>query len=290
LTVVFSYFVDKTQILFDMKTLCIAFLLVFHAIGCSNGSGDYAESADYTATEAKAEAMDAREEPDMEESTTGANKKVIRTANLRMEVKDHQQATAQIKSMIDRFDAEIYREDERQYGSQIEHQMTIKVAPGRLDSLMAELEAIANFVDSRSVNVEDVTRRYIDLEARLKAKRAVIARYEALLAKANTVQEILTIEENLRKVVEEVESVEGQLKYLQHQVSLSTLNLTYYERTATTEVRTRTFWSRLGDSFARGWRFSKDLVLGIVSIWPLLILLIAGIWLFRRWRRKKTSS
>lgn len=273
-----------------MKTLCIAFLLVFHAFGCANESGSFTDNAEYAPQEAKAEAMDTGEEQEMGEPTADTPKKVIRTANLRMEVKDHQEATVQIKNLIERFDAEIYREDERQYGSQIEHQMTIKVKPERLDSLLSALEAIANYVDSRSVNVEDVTRRYIDLEARLNAKRAVIERYEALLAKANTVQEILTIEENLRKVVEEVESVEGQLRYLQHQVSLSTLNLTYYERTATTEVRTRTFWSRLGDSFARGWRFSKDLVLGLASIWPLLILLFAGIFLFRRWRRKKASS
>ena len=181
MTVVFSYFVDKTQILFDMKTICIVFLLVFHAIGCANESSSYADNAEYAPQEAKAEAMDTGEEQDMDEPTADTPKKVIRTANLRMEVKDHQQATTEIKRIINEFEAEIYREDERQYGSQIEHQMTIKVAPARLDSLLAALEAIANFVDSRSVNVEDVTRRYIDLETRLKAKRAVIERYEALL-------------------------------------------------------------------------------------------------------------
>ncbi len=163
----------------------------------------------------------------------------------------------------------------------------IRVVPQRFDSLLLELEQLAAHVDLRSVNSEDVTRQYIDLETRLASKRAVVERYRELLKQARNVQEVLAVEENLRKVIEEIESVEGQLRYLSRQVDLSTVNLTIYEKGSRLSTG-RSFWSRIGEGFEDGWKLLKEMAIGMVSIWPvLLVLAVFLIWLVRRQRKPR---
>ena len=59
-----------------------------------------------------------------------------------------------------------------------------------------------------------MTDQFIDLETRLENKRNYLKRYNDLLLKANSIKEILEIEEKIRALEEEIESATGQLKYL----------------------------------------------------------------------------
>jgi hypothetical protein len=259
------------------------------------GGGGYADSApsqEYALPESKMaydeEAGTPRfaNEP-LAETPEPAERKIIRTANLRMQVKSFEQASQDIRGLAQRFGAEIASEEVQQYGEMLENRMTVRVKPERFDSLLHSLEQLAIHLDFRSVNAEDVTRQYIDLETRLAAKRAVVERYRELLQQAKNVTEVLNVEENLRKVVEEIESVEGQLRYLSRQVQMSTIQLTYYERSRQ-PLAQRSFWSRIGDGFAQGWQLLKDLAVALVAAWPIVLIILAVIWWWRR-RRQRNS-
>ncbi|MCO6487434.1 MAG: DUF4349 domain-containing protein [Phaeodactylibacter sp.] len=212
-------------------------------------------------------------------------KKVIRTANMRMEVKDYPEALASIKELVADFKGELTGENEQQYGGRLENTLVIRVLPRQFDSLLLAFEQLASHVDFKSINAEDVTRQYIDLETRLASKRAVVERYRELLKQAKNVEEILAVEENLRKVVEEIESIEGQLQYMSRQVDYSTINLTIYEEGSQLST-TRSFWSRIGEGFENGWKLLQSLAVGLVTLWPVvLILALLAAWFLRRRRR-----
>ncbi|MCB0570054.1 MAG: DUF4349 domain-containing protein [Phaeodactylibacter sp.] len=283
-----------------MKTTnwVILFLLAAAAVACG-GRGHAPEmSADsFSGSDAKMayEADESYRQPtapgsgeaapqeDVQQDMT--EKKIIRTANIRMEVRDFKEAQRQIAGLVSRFEGEVISEEVQQYGEMLENRMVLKVRPERFDSMLTALEQLATYVDFRSVNAEDVTRQYIDLETRLSSKRAVVERYRELLKQAKNVQEVLAVEENMRKVVEEIESIEGQLRYLSRQVDYSTINLTYYEKTDQPLIR-RSFWSRVGEGFSRGWQLLKDLAIGAISIWPVILLIAALLWWWAR-RRKQ---
>jgi hypothetical protein len=268
-----------------LRTLIPLFVLAFSAMACDGRSG----SSDYSYASEKAQAF-----PDQTtEARSGGGsgeavpeKKVIRTARLRMEVADYEEAIRKAKQIITAFEAEITSEEERQYGQQLENQLVIRLAPSRLDSLLNALEGLALHIDSRSVNAEDVTRQYVDLETRLASKRAVIARYQELLAEARNVNDVLAVENNLRQVIEEVESMEAQFRYLKQQVDRSTIYLTLYE-TSSAGIAQRSFGSKIAMAFADGWGLLKNLVLGAITAWPVLILLALLIWWWRRRRAKR---
>ena len=80
-------------------------------------------------------------------------------------------------------------------------------------------------VDYRHVSGEDVTARYIDLQARLKGKQELRQRYTALLEKATVVKDLLAIETELNRVQTEIEQMEAQLKVMTGQIEYSTVNL-----------------------------------------------------------------
>ena len=275
--------------LMETKTWIILALLATFSLAC-NGSYDRSQGGAEYDYNTRADAQMAKESYAQDEGqpeSLAPEKKVIRTANMRMEVKDYQKALDAVKRLVASYDGEVTSENEQQYGEQLENTLVIRILPGRFDSLLLEFEKLATHVDYKNINSEDVTRQYIDLDARLSSKKAVVERYKELLKQAKNVEEILAVEENLRKVVEEIESIEGQLRYLSRQVDQSTVNLTIYERG--TQLSTgRSFWDRIGEGFGNGWKLLKSLAVGLVTIWPiLLILALLAAWLVRRRRKAR---
>ena len=88
------------------------------------------------------------------------------------------------------------------------------------------------YFDNKEISSQDVTAEYIDIDARLKAKKVLENRYLELLKKANKVSEILEIEQQLSAIREEIEAKEGQLNYLQNRVSFSTITIEFYKSVA----------------------------------------------------------
>lgn len=268
-----------------LRIIIPLFVMAFSSMACDGRSG----SSDYSYASEEAQAIPDQTTEAKSNGSPGEavpEKKVIRTARLRMEVADYGKALEQARQIIAVFEAEITSEEERQYGQQLENELVIRLAPSRLDSMLNALQGLALQIDSRSVNAEDVTRRYVDLETRLASKRAVIARYRELLAQAKNVNEVLAVENNLRQVIEEVESMEAQFRYLQQQVDRSTIYLTLYE-TSSEGIAQRSFGSKIATAFADGWGLLKGLVLGAITAWPVLLLLTLLIWWWRRRRAKR---
>ncbi len=265
------------------SSIVLSPFLFFFLFSCGGGSGsqDMAYESEGRMVKASPDQMAKPQPADLPE------RQLIRRASMNMEVSDYEEAMQTVRALTQKFEAEITAEQEQQYGQRLENRMTLRMPPAQLDPLMEALVEIARFVDSKSVEVEDVTQQYIDLETRLDAKRAVVQRYRELLEKAQRVQEILAVEEELRKVIEEIESTEQQLRYLQRQTGRSTLQLTIYEKTREGAAQ-RTFGSRVGNALTGGWQLLQNIVIGLITAWPVLILLgLFLLWWIRRRRRKQ---
>lgn len=102
--------------------------------------------------------------------------------------------------------------------------MVVRVPSAQLDAVMDSVGRIGD-VKRQSTSAEDVTDQYADLEARLESKRALRDRLRALLDRANSVQNVLSVERELSRVQGDVESMEARLERLQSQVALSTLDV-----------------------------------------------------------------
>ena len=211
---------------------------------------------------------------------------LIRTADLQIRVADYARARRDVAAVARRSGALVAGENEQRTSYQVSNTFVLRVPAARFDTLLDALAGIGEEVEARSVEVADVSEQSADLEARLRARRAVEARYTEILARAGSVEDVLAVEARLAETREAIEIAEGQLRGLRDRVALSTISLTLTERSATGITNGPGFGSRLAEAFAAGWDVMLGLVVGLVSLWPLWIAGALGVWAWRAVRRR----
>jgi len=161
--------------------------------------------------------------------------------------------------------------------------ITLRVPEEGFFGVVEGLEGIGE-VESKSVSSEDVTEEFIDLEARLGNLKRQEERLLEIFDKAETVEDILKVEEQLGRVRGDIESLTGRLRYLENQVSLSTISVELFEP----EPITQSFGLR--DSI----RGAVDAFIGTTSgiivfvgfILPILALILVALVLVKKLRRR----
>ena len=168
---------------------------------------------------------------------------------------------------------------------------TLRIPSARFQELLGSLSDLGN-VPYSHVYTENVTARYYDTQARLTAYSAQETRLLEMLDLAETVEDVIAIEEKLTEVRYEIESLQSTLNNWDRHVSYSTVNLNLNEvREYTPEPQVKiTFWDRLGEALADGFDGAGEFLLLLVSMLPVLLILavIALIlfWIIRRIVRK----
>ncbi len=103
--------------------------------------------------------------------------------------------------------------------------ITIRVPQDQFLTALSRLAGLGT-IQSQQVTSQDVTEQFIDLQARLKSAQLEEQSFQALLDKANTVDDILTIQEQLTQIQTQIEDLQGQIDYTQHRIDLATINVT----------------------------------------------------------------
>lgn len=232
-----------------MHRLCLALALAFTFLAASCQS-----------PEAMAETVDARPEPglagydDFSSAPRSkqanapladaqgplphaeAARKMVHRASLGIEV-------ARVEEAIDRFLAAV-RGMGGYLSARADATVTVRVPAARFDDALAEVRGYGRVLH-QSLQASDVTKEYIDLEVRLDNARKSRERLLALLQKADKVEDILKIEEQLRRLTTEIEQAEGELKHLADQVAMSTVQVEFRAVAALVPERRRVasrFW------------------------------------------------
>jgi hypothetical protein len=103
--------------------------------------------------------------------------------------------------------------------------VTLGVPVDRFEEAMRSLRTFGAVTDE-SASGQDVTDEYVDLNSRLGNLLATQERLRSFLESADEVAEILAINEELKKIEEELEIVQGRMTFLADRAAVSTINLT----------------------------------------------------------------
>lgn len=267
--------------------LFLSFLLI---ISCENAeSGSFKTSEPGIVYESYDDDMEL-EEVVVEETAPDAQviaQKIIKTGNLRFETQNMTATHQHILDVIKQTDGYIQNDNsgKQSYGGVFQN-LTVRVPTGNFQTALDDISKGVAYFDEKTISQKDVTEEFVDLNARLKAKRALEDRYINLLSKAKNVKEMLEIERELAEIREEIEAKQGRLKYLKSQVSLSTLHINFYKNEVTTQV-TYSYGSKMGNALKSGWNGVSVFFLGLLHLWPFLILLSIGAYFMRRWIKNK---
>ena len=161
-----------------------------------------------------------------EPSEEALERKIIKTGYITLEVEDIVEAmdkVAEVAGELGGYVLSSYKHEEEKGTS---GSIRIRVPADRFDAAFDRLRELAIDVPYESTEAKDVTEEYIDLEARLHNLEATEAQYLALLEKAETVEEILKVQQALSNVRGQIEQIEGRMKYLERTSDMALIQVT----------------------------------------------------------------
>lgn len=259
-----------------MKKILLFSTLILLLFSCQS-----AETAAYDVA-----STDIVEENNSSEIVVNVERKLIKNGSIAFEVSDLEKTRNKILTLINTHKAYISNDNEYNNNSSVGNSLTIRVPANSFEKLIAAIgEGVERF-DNKNISVEDVTAKFLDVDARLRTKKELENRYLSILQKATKVSEIIEIEQKLGEVRGEIESTEGQLNYLKNQVAFSTLEVNYYVSKSPNPMH----GSKLSKGFKNGWNNLIMFFIGMINIWPFVILFIIGFLWFRHWRKKKVAK
>jgi Domain of unknown function (DUF4349) len=226
------------------------------------------------------------ESPQIKKENETIERKIIKNGDVRFKTKDLKKTKTIIVQAINQVKGYISEESQNGYGETLEERLTVRVPAMYFDTLLSLLGSQAEYFDYKNIHTQDVTQEYIDVAARIKTKKELEDRYRQILKSAGNVKDLMEVERELNDVREEIESAEGRLKYLSNQVAFSTLNITFYRESSSAGYASRGFLSRLTEALKNGWQLTQSLILGVITLWPIILLGFAFYFLFKKYRYK----
>ncbi|QJB31261.1 DUF4349 domain-containing protein [Chitinophaga oryzae] len=216
--------------------------------------------------------------------------KIIKTARIIYSVDDFAAAKKRVAGIVSKSGGYILAESQHGDGTEKRNQLDIKVPAAAFDSCVDRLTGGVARLDEKSINAQDVTAEYVDLNARMTTRVATEQRYLEILKQARTVKDVLEVEAQLKSIREEIEAAKGRLLYMDRQVSYSTIHLEYYQVLALSMPEAPGFFPRAWLALRNGWNNVLGLLINLMGWWPLMAV---GVFLFifirRRWRKRNRS-
>jgi hypothetical protein len=150
-------------------------------------------------------------------------------ANVNLQVPKVKQAVRQLHELTARVGGVITNEhvdSTTEYGAA---ELTLRVPSGVAQGVFDELEKLGSVL-GQNVTARDIGKEYFDANLRLSSLEATQRRYQEILTRAATVEEILRIEAELGRIRTEIEQVKGNLRWLSDRAARATLHITLRER------------------------------------------------------------
>lgn len=186
-------------------------------------------------------------------SAPQVNRKLIRTFDLDIQTKEFDEVITGIQAKVQELggyieqssldSGSVYYSNYNRYSH-----MTVRIPSDKLDGFIQNVKDTAN-VTNISESADDITLKYVDVESRKIALETERDRLLELLEKAETVEDIITIESRLSEVRYELEAYTSTLRTYDNQVDYSTVHMNIHEVDRETKVEPKTFWEEVTEEF-----------------------------------------
>ncbi len=230
--------------------------------------------------------------PNPPEPEINKGSKIIKNGNMAFVVKNLSDSKTHVDSLLKNLDA--YYENETYQASTYNssYNLKIRIRADQFENLVSQLESGVGQLTVKNLRADDVTARYIDLTIKIDNNLAYLKRYNQLLQKAQSIEDMMEIQDKTRTLEQEINSLKGSLKYLNDKASYSSLNLNLTAEKERVIAAKTHFGTEIIASIKVGLDGFKFFILTVIRLWP-FILLVSLIIGFRRrikWPRIRTKK
>ena len=164
-------------------------------------------------------------------SSPAAERIVIKNANLTIVVDDPSSSLDKINAMADEMggfvvSANLYT-SQTESGQEVPRAaITIRVPAERLTEALERIQAESDREPlNKTIDSQDVTRDYTDLQSRLKNLESAEAQLTEIMGSANKTEDVLSVYNRLVEVREQIEVIKGQIQYYEQSAALSAISV-----------------------------------------------------------------
>lgn len=211
------------------------------------------------------------------------NRKIIRNAELFLELSDPAQGQRKITSITESLGGFVVTSESKQTESQDPSQQTlevtlvVRVPAGQYNSALEQIRAVGSRVINEKTSGQDVTEEFIDLEARIKTQKALELQFLDIMKQANKVADALEVQRQIAEVRTDIEKLEGRKRFLENKASLSTISVSL-KTPAAIAVDTsgfgRSVKEAVADSVATASAIVLFLIRFVIVMIPVLIFIV----------------
>lgn len=260
----------------------LAAMLLFTACGSGGGGYDNASVSSSASMETGEAAMGTMAANGLETGGIDADiiedteRKIVYTASVAIETETFDDAASEIRSLVDEAGGYIASSNREggSDGSLRWASYSCRIPAGNYASFLESLSGAGN-VYRVDQSTDDVTTRYVDVEARISSLETQRDRLTELAAGAADIETLLAIETQLSDVQYQLESYTAQMRVLQNQVDYSTVDISLNEVRTVSEGTG--FGTRVKAAFGGSWEsfvgFLQGLIIALIYLLPGLIVL-----------------
>ncbi len=159
-------------------------------------------------------------------------KRIIKNGFMEIEVEDVKVGMDKVVTIATQNGGDVFNSNiNRLKNGSLRGSLMIKVPNHSFEATMKMIRNIEGVLISESVNTSDVTREFVDLQARLENKKAEEVELRKLLERSGELKNVLEVTKEISRVRGEIERLEGQLRYMENQTDMSVINVTFVETT-----------------------------------------------------------
>ncbi|MBR5713316.1 MAG: DUF4349 domain-containing protein [Clostridia bacterium] len=253
----------KAVLTISALLICLCMLTVGCARSAMNlsGSDAYAEEAQYAPMPGAA--FNNEKDSDSVDSAADkvnsvlADRKVIKNADLTIQTLEFDSFISAVIDKTNELGGYVQNNDTsgKGYGysgNLRSADMTVRIPAEKYGEFLSSVDGLGNII-RRNESVKDVTDSYVDTEARLSSIKTEYQTLLDLLSKAETLDDIIKLQDRLSDVRYEMEALESTLNNYDKQVALSTIEMDIREVERQTTAEKESF----GDEVSR--RFNESL-------------------------------
>ena len=217
-----------------------------------NGAGLPETEYSYTASDDGAWDGQSASSPAADLAARGV--KMIYSASIEMQTLEFDQAAQDIAALVERMGGYFEHKSLSNYSSGYRHaSYTVRVPAAQFTDFCAQVGTLCH-VTWQNDTAEDISEQYYDTQSRLETAQIKLERLQELLKKAESMEDIITIESAISETEREIENLSGTMRHYDALVDYATVSLELNEvyRLSGTEDAPKSFGEKLGNAFSDG--------------------------------------
>ena len=154
---------------------------------------------------------------------------------------------------------------------------TIRIPEEVVYDFAESVENVTN-VTNKNVSVSDITLTYVDIQSRLEVYRTELESLEEMMASAEDIESMISVESRISEVQANIDSMESQIRTFDNMCSYSTIYLSVEEVKVYSVVDSndKSVWGQMKDGFLKNLKnlgvFGQKFLVWFVSSLPILII------------------